>query len=293
MRPGQHNKRGRNRNRHRGGGGGGGGNGNSANKVFDSNGPDVKLRGTAQTVAEKYMQLGRDAQVSGDTVMAESYYQFADHYYRVWLAAQPAGQPVLFSRRPGEEDMDDEGTEGAPQGDEEGQREAAPEAEAGGDGNDEIAEGERQAEGQGEDGPGQQGYQNRPRRDFPQREGGREQNREGGNRFRNRWGRRNDRYEGGPNAEGQGEGGERQGRQERFERQDRGGRGERPEREARPAHDNGNGHDQQAEGGNWEAPSFLKRPMPAAEGTSDESAAQERGPRGRGVRRETPPEDMT
>lgn len=290
MRPGQHNKRGRNRNRHRGGGGGG--NGNSANKVFDSNGPDVKLRGTAQTVAEKYLQLGRDAQASGDTVMAESYYQFADHYYRVWLAAQPAGQPVQFSRRLGEEDGEDEGVEGSSvEGDEEGQRETA-EAEAGADGNGEAAEGERQAESQGEDGPGQQGYQNRPRRDFQQREGGRDQNREGGNRFRNRWGRRNDRYEGGSNAEGQGEGGERHGRQERFERQDRGGRGERAEREARPAHDNGNGQDPQEESGNWEAPSFLKRPMPAVEGASDENAAQERGPRGRGVRRETPSEDM-
>jgi hypothetical protein len=79
MRPQHNNKRGRNRNRRNNGGGQGGSGGNSANRVFDSNGPDVKLRGTAQTIAEKYMQLGRDAQASGDTVMAESYYQFADH----------------------------------------------------------------------------------------------------------------------------------------------------------------------------------------------------------------------
>jgi hypothetical protein len=45
------------------------------------------------------MQLARDAHSSGDRVMAESYYQHADHYYRVWLAAQPVGQPVHFPRR--------------------------------------------------------------------------------------------------------------------------------------------------------------------------------------------------
>lgn len=288
MRPGQHNKRGRNRNRHRGGGGGGGGNGNSANKVYDSNGPDVKLRGTAQTVAEKYMQLGRDAQSSGDIVMAESYYQFADHYYRVWLAAQPVGQPIHFSRRPGDDDMDDEAAEGAPEGDEESQGEASGERAPGAEAQGEFAEGEQQASGQGagsEDGAGQQqGYQNRPRRDFQQRDGNRDQNREGGNRFRNRWGRRNDR-QGAEQANGEayGDGGERQ---------DRAPRADRPEREARPTSDNG--HDQDAAGGNWEAPSFLKRPMPATAGeqAADEGPVPERPARGRRARSETPSEDV-
>ena len=71
MRPGQqHNKRGRGRNRHRssggggGGGGGGSGGGNPLSRVYDSNGPDVKVRGNAQTVAEKYLQLARDSQSS-------------------------------------------------------------------------------------------------------------------------------------------------------------------------------------------------------------------------------------
>ena len=64
----------RNRNRHRSGGGGGGGGsggggggGNPLSRVYESNGPDVKVRGTAQTVADKYLQLGRDAQSAGDT----------------------------------------------------------------------------------------------------------------------------------------------------------------------------------------------------------------------------------
>ena len=128
MRPGQNNFKNRNRNRNRrhgGGGGGGGGGGNPGNRVLDSNGPDVKLRGTAQTIAEKYMQLARDAASAGDRVMAESYYQHADHYYRLWLAAQPAGQPIQFSRRLDEDVEDLDGTEG-----EEDAAEAADGAEA-------------------------------------------------------------------------------------------------------------------------------------------------------------------
>jgi hypothetical protein len=92
MRQGQHshnhNKRSRGRGRggRPGGGGGGGGGGNPINRVYESNGPDVKVRGTAQTIAEKYMQLARDAQSSGDTVMAESYNQHAEHYLRILAA---------------------------------------------------------------------------------------------------------------------------------------------------------------------------------------------------------------
>ena len=76
--------------RRRGGGGGGGG--NPINRVYESNGPDVKVRGTAQTIAEKYMQLARDAHSSGDTVMVESYNQHAEHYLRILAAAQAYNQ---------------------------------------------------------------------------------------------------------------------------------------------------------------------------------------------------------
>ena len=116
-RQGQHNKRGRGRNNRRPGGGGGSshnaGGGNSANRVYESNGPDVKVRGTAQTVAEKYMQLGRDAQSSGDNVMAESYFQFSEHYFRVMAAAQPVGQPTTQLRRPEDEDFEEDGGDAA------------------------------------------------------------------------------------------------------------------------------------------------------------------------------------
>src|SRR5881394_4625568 len=61
---------------------------NPLTRIYESNGPDVKIRGTAQHIAEKYIQLARDAQASGDPVAAENYYQHAEHYYRVIAAAQ-------------------------------------------------------------------------------------------------------------------------------------------------------------------------------------------------------------
>jgi hypothetical protein len=75
--------RGRNR-----GSGGGGKNHNPLTRVYESNGPDVKIRGTANHVAEKYIQLARDATASGDPVAAENYYQHAEHYFRLIAAAQ-------------------------------------------------------------------------------------------------------------------------------------------------------------------------------------------------------------
>lgn len=65
-----------------GGGGGGGG----THRNFDSNGPDVKIRGSASSIFERYCQLARDANASGDRVAAENYLQHAEHYYRIMLA---------------------------------------------------------------------------------------------------------------------------------------------------------------------------------------------------------------
>ena len=95
MRNGQNKRmRGRNRNHksHHGGGGGGGGGGghhhNPLTRVYESNGPEVKIRGTAHHIAEKYLQLARDAQGSGDPVTAENHFQHAEHYLRMIAAAQ-------------------------------------------------------------------------------------------------------------------------------------------------------------------------------------------------------------
>jgi hypothetical protein len=65
---------------------------NPLTRSYESNGPDVKIRGTAQHVAEKYLQLARDAQSSGDTIMAESLLQHAEHYFRLIAAAQQQQQ---------------------------------------------------------------------------------------------------------------------------------------------------------------------------------------------------------
>ena len=60
--------------------------------TFDSNGPDVKIRGNPTQIFEKYQSLARDATTMGDRVMAESYFQHAEHYYRI-VNGDGAGQP--------------------------------------------------------------------------------------------------------------------------------------------------------------------------------------------------------
>lgn len=96
MRQGQQNRRGRGRSSNNGSN-----NSNNSNNIgrkpqnpltrnFESSGPDVKIRGTAAQIAEKYGTLARDAASSGDIVMAENYLQHAEHYNRIIMAAQQA-----------------------------------------------------------------------------------------------------------------------------------------------------------------------------------------------------------
>jgi Domain of unknown function (DUF4167) len=281
MRPGQNNFKNRNRNRnrrHSGGGSGGGGGPN--NRVLDSNGPDVKLRGTPQTIAEKYMQLARDAASSGDRVMAESYYQHADHYYRLWLAAQPAGQPIHFSRRPDDDVEDLEGGEG--------DEDSGADAPAG-DSTEGAAPSE--AMGEGEIPPQDDGYHNRQNRNRDNRDGrdfNGNGNANGQSRNRNRWPRRDRNWDSRDNqapategtapaadaasdaSDAPSERPERQDRPERNERRERFPRRERPEQQTAPEPT-----------GDWEAPSFLKRSMPAVAESDGEGDAQavERKPR--------------
>ena len=102
MRPGQ-NKRMRGRNPNRKGP-------NPLTRSYESNGPDVKIRGTAHHVAEKYLQLARDAQSSGDPVAAESYLQHAEHYFRLIASAQQAQAQAQmgYPRTAEAEDEDDD-----------------------------------------------------------------------------------------------------------------------------------------------------------------------------------------
>jgi hypothetical protein len=105
MRPGQNNKRMRGRNNNRKGP-------NPLTRAYESNGPDVKIRGTAHHIAEKYLQLARDAQSSGDTVAAESYLQHAEHYFRLIAVAQQAQQQAQFGfQRPSGETTETEESE--------------------------------------------------------------------------------------------------------------------------------------------------------------------------------------
>jgi hypothetical protein len=91
--------------RHHGGGGGGGGGHHGGvplnrNHVFDSSGPEVRVRGTAQQLFEKYLQLGRDATGAGDRVMAESCFQHAEHYFRILNAMNQAAAQQQHQQRP-------------------------------------------------------------------------------------------------------------------------------------------------------------------------------------------------
>src|SRR5437868_12422659 len=86
---------------------------NPLTRVFESNGPEIKIRGTANHIAEKYLQLARDAQGSGDPVAAENYYQHAEHYFRIIAAAQEQfrqNQPQQHQPRI-DNDTRDEGAE--------------------------------------------------------------------------------------------------------------------------------------------------------------------------------------
>jgi len=97
MRPGQNNKRMRgNRpsNNRRGP--------NPLTRSYESNGPDVKIRGNAHHIAEKYLQLARDSHTSGDPVAAENYLQHAEHYFRLIASAQAAQAHAQSGRPPGE-----------------------------------------------------------------------------------------------------------------------------------------------------------------------------------------------
>ena len=80
MRQGSHSKRNRGRGGNRRSGP------PSRNHTFDSNGPDIRIRGNAHQVHEKYINLAREASTNGEAVLAESYFQHAEHYYRILSA---------------------------------------------------------------------------------------------------------------------------------------------------------------------------------------------------------------
>jgi hypothetical protein len=86
---------------------------NNPNRAYESNGPEgTKVRGNAQTIYEKYQQLARDANSSGDRVLAENHLQHAEHYFRLIRQMQPTRPVSEFVQRDpfsnGYDDFDDE-----------------------------------------------------------------------------------------------------------------------------------------------------------------------------------------
>ena len=61
-------------------------------QTLDSNGPNVKIRGSSQQILERYVALAREASTSGDRVVVENLYQHAEHYFRVMNAASEGHQ---------------------------------------------------------------------------------------------------------------------------------------------------------------------------------------------------------
>lgn len=259
MRPGQNRRmRGRNNNNN---------NNNSGNRKspnplqrsYESNGPDVKVRGTAQHVAEKYLQLARDAQSSGDPVAAENYFQHAEHYYRILLAAQEQMAQQFGHSFPPNRAFSDDPDEGEEEGEEEAgafqpggqQAERQPF-----NGNGVNGHGGQRQDGEG--GEGQPGGQRFERPNRNERNFDRNQDRNGQRRFD-----RNDRQERGERQE-RGDRGER-----RFDRQDGQPAPYTPRPEAQPG---------------AEQPDFAPAPAP-----SQSERRPERQPRGERQRRSEAP----
>lgn len=158
---------------HRQGGGGGGGFRNqqngiplNRNHVFDSSGPEMRVRGTAQQLYDKYTQLARDAASGGDRVLGEAYYQHAEHYFRIVAAINQAqGLPP-----PGQAGQAQQGGEqfGPPQSSEFQRREPAEGAEAQGEPRQEGRhEGREHRQHQQE-----RRFEQRPRQEFQPRDRG-------------------------------------------------------------------------------------------------------------------------
>lgn len=262
MRQGQQNRRGRGRNNNGGGGGGGSGGGGGGNnnrkgqnpltRSFESNGPDMKIRGTPAHIAEKYISMARDAHLSGDPVLAENYLQHAEHYNRIILAyreqqiSQGGSDPGGLARpRPMHDAMD-----GDDFGDE--------------NGNDFGDQPQLRADQQPQPQSQPRSYEERPRfEDRPHRQGGQEHR-----PFRDRGDRpdRGDRQDRGDRPD-RAERQDRGDRPDRGDRQDRGG--ERQDRHMRPRHERPDRvervdfNDRQPAA---EAPGFIAdRPQPAVE----------------------------
>ena len=167
------------KNRQRGRGPGGGNNNNRSrnqnplSRSYESNGPDLKVRGNAQQVADKYAQLARDAMSAGDRVMAENYLQHAEHYNRIILTAQ--AEQAEYQKRRDEQmrDRDDRQRDDRQRDDR--QRDDRQRNDRFGRDRDDAGDYEQRADVQSDEGNGRR--RRRRDRDDLQREGGQSESR--------------------------------------------------------------------------------------------------------------------
>lgn len=106
MRSAQKNNRSRGRGNRKSGGGG-----NVVNRVYDSAGPEGKVRGTPQQIIDKYLSLARDAQTTGDRVVAENFLQHAEHYQRMLIQATVMQEQSRRDSADAATDFDGDGSE--------------------------------------------------------------------------------------------------------------------------------------------------------------------------------------
>ncbi|MEJ0060996.1 MAG: DUF4167 domain-containing protein [Terricaulis sp.] len=237
----------------------GGGGGHQPNRTLESSGPDIKVRGPAAHIYERYLQLARDASSAGDRVMAENYLQHAEHYFRVLRAMQPATPPPQQQTDRFGNDLEYEDDEGGSEGGE-------GEAELSGDAADQPDVEYPQGGAPQQGGGGQQNFNRNggPDDGFRRRRGRRNRFRPGGEEG----GPENGPRENGPPREASGErpAGEQRPPVERQERPpvDRPVAAERSEprepRERRPARERPEGGGEQAGGEGFSTgpkPAFL------------------------------------
>jgi hypothetical protein len=102
--------------------------GNIINRVFDSSGPEGKVRGTPQQIIEKYQMLARDAQLSNDRVAAENFLQHAEHYTRMLaeamkeMAAEQEARQQQYQQNAGQNGGQNAGQQGQPRSDRQSDR---------------------------------------------------------------------------------------------------------------------------------------------------------------------------
>ncbi|TYP67216.1 uncharacterized protein DUF4167 [Stutzerimonas stutzeri] len=230
--------------------------GNITNRVFDSSGPEGKVRGTPQQIIEKYLTLARDAQLSHDRVAEQSFLQHAEHYTRMLGEANRE-----MAERQGRPDDDgyqsNIGSHGYHQG-----------GQSGGQNNG------GQNGNQGQQGEGNQ------RRDHQQRDGGqqRDQQRDGGHQPRD--GQRDHQARDGQPRDNQGRDSQTRDNQNRDSQRDNQPREQRPRSEPRQDARVEPRQDPRPDLSEENAPQFLQQPslpevMPA---TEDDGGAAVRTP---------------